>query len=108
MDKKIAGLLGAVAALGTVSSTQAVPLAPPSEVLQANSYADLLTPIPNAGAVLQAMDEQKEGAGRGEATVQLAQYHHHHHHSHAVVIVRPRHRHHHHHHHHHHYHHHHN
>jgi hypothetical protein len=93
LDKKIAGLLGAAAALGTVTSTEAAPLPPPSEVLQANSYADLLTPIPNAGAVLQAMDEQ-EGAG-SVARVQLAQYHHHHHHHHH------RHRHHHHHHHHH-------
>jgi hypothetical protein len=81
LDKKIVGLLGAVAALGTVSSTEAAPLSPPAEVLQANSYADLLTPIPNAGAILQAMDQQ-EGAGSGTARVQLAQYHHHHHHHH--------------------------
>jgi hypothetical protein len=98
---KIAGLLGAVAALGTVTSTEAAPLPPPSEVLHANSYADLLEPIPNAGAVLKAMDEQ-DGVGRGEPTVQLVQYHHHHH-SHTVVVTRHRHyRHHHHHHHHHH------
>jgi hypothetical protein len=92
LDKKIAGLLGAVAALGTISSSGATPLPPPAEVLQANSYADLLTPIPNAGALLQAMDEQ-EGAGSDTARVQLAQYHHHHHHHH----YRRRHHHHHHH-----------
>jgi hypothetical protein len=97
LDKKIVGLLGAVAALGTVSSTEAAPLPPPAEVLQANSYADLLTPIPNAGAILQAMDQQ-EGAGSGTARVQLAQYHHHHHHHHHHHYRR---RHHHHHHHHH-------
>jgi hypothetical protein len=97
LDKKIVGLLGAVAALGTVSSTEAAPLSPPAEVLQANSYADLLTPIPNAGAILQAMDQQ-EGAGSGTARVQLAQYHHHHHHHHHHYRRR-----HHHHHHHHHY-----
>ena len=106
MDKKIAGLLGAVAALGTATSTEAAPLSPSSEVLHANSYADLLEPIPNAGKILQAMDEQ--GAGRGEATVQLAQYHHHHHHHHVYrrgpILVVPHRRYHHHHHHHHHHH----
>lgn len=100
MDKKIAGLLGAVAALGTVSSTQAAPLVPPTEVLQANSYADLLAPIPNAGAILEAVDRQGEAAG-GEAKMLTVQYHHHHHHHHRTVIIR--HRHHHHHHYHHHY-----
>jgi ABC-type nickel/cobalt efflux system permease component RcnA len=92
LDRKIAGLLGVVAALGTVTSSQAAPIAAPStqDVLQANSYADLLTPIPNAGVILQAMD--KEGAAAGEeATLQTAQYHHHHH-------YRRRHHHHHHHH----------
>jgi hypothetical protein len=97
LDKKIAGLLGAVAALGTIVSSDATPLSPAGEVLQANSYADLLTPIPNAGALLRAMDEQ-QGAG-DTARVQLAQYHHHHHHHHHHHY---RHRHHHHHHHHHH------
>jgi hypothetical protein len=98
LDKKIAGLLGAVAALGTVSSGNAAPLSPPAEVLQANSYADLLTPIPNAGVLLQAMDRQ-EGAG-DTARVQLAQYHHHHHHHHHHHYRRRHHHHHHHHHHH--------
>ena len=100
LDKKIAGFLGAVAALGTVSSTQAAPLAPPTEVLQVNSYADLLEPIPNAGAILKAVDQQTEAVG-GEAKILTVQYHHHHHHHHRTVIIKHR-RHHHHHHHHHH------
>ena len=60
MDRKIAGLLGAVATLGTLNATQAAPApAPiPADPLQANSFADLLEPIPNAKAVLQAIDEQ--------------------------------------------------
>ncbi|WP_024510372.1 hypothetical protein [Bradyrhizobium sp. ARR65] len=109
MEKKIAGLLGAVAALGTISSAQAAPGPSHVDVLQANSYAELLEPIPNAAEVLQAMDEQ-QAAGSGEARVQLAQYyrHHHHHHHHwrrAPILVVPPHRrfYHHHHHHHHHY-----
>lgn len=125
MDKKIAGLLGAVAALGTFGSAQAMPQATyqatpaPSDVLQANSYADLLAPIPNAGALLQAIDEA--APAKTADNVQLAQffYHHHHHHHHhhsfyrryryyddAPVVVVPRYRRYYHHHHHHHHHHH--
>lgn len=55
MDKKIAGLLGAVAGLATVGTAQAaIPPAPNPEGLQASSYADLLAPIPNAVEALQA------------------------------------------------------
>jgi hypothetical protein len=102
MEKKIAGLLGAVAALGTLTSAHAAPV--PTDPLQANSYAELLEPIPNAAAVLKVVDEQAPA----DANIQLAQYHHHHHHHHhshwrrGPVVVIGRHRHHHHHHHHHH------
>lgn len=119
MDKKIAGLLGAVAALGGLNAAQAAPAQDPTEILRANSFAELLEPIPNAAELLRAVDEAQQPA---EATVQEAQYypyyhhHHHHHHHHAFypryyapyggpVIVVPRYRryyHHHHHHHHHH------
>jgi hypothetical protein len=103
MEKRIAGLLGAVAAFGTLSAAQAAPVSPPTEVLQASSYADLLQPISNAAATLKALDESP--APRTEGTVQLAQAHHHHHHHHHAharrpVVVIGRHRHHHHHHHH--------
>jgi hypothetical protein len=109
MDKKIAGLLGAVAALGTMSTAQAVPVpAPaPADVLQANSFADLLEPIPNAKALLETIDERGP-APSAEDNVQLAQFYHHHHHHHhhwrrpPVVFVPHRRWHHHHHHHHHH------
>jgi hypothetical protein len=57
MDKKIAGLLGAVAMLGTFTTGEAAPAPAPTDVLRANSYADLLEPIPNAVARLQAIDE---------------------------------------------------
>jgi len=124
MDKKIAGLLGAAAALGTLNAAQAAPApAPaPSETLRANSFAELLEPIPNAASLLQAIDESAPVQSADE-NVQLAQYYHHHHHHHhhhsfyrrdyddgygpRVIIVPPRYRyyrdyHHHHHHHHHH------
>ena len=113
MDKKIAGLLGAVAALSTLGAVQAAPTpASTTDVLQANSYADLLQPIPNAAATLKAADENAQVAS-SEGQVQVAQMHHHHHHHHhrTIVIRRPHHHHHHntivirrhHHHHHHHY-----
>jgi hypothetical protein len=99
MDKRIAGLLGAAAALGALSTAQAAPApaSEPSDVLQANSYSDLLQPIQNAAATLKVIDERAPAAS-AEAKVQLAQAHHHHHHHHHYR----RHRHHHHHHHHHH------
>ena len=117
MDKKIAGLLGAVAALGTLGTVQAAPApANTTDVLQANSYADLLAPIPNAADTLRVVDEQapakdtnKEANAEGNAQVAQFYHHHHHHHHHhhgyfrrGPVVVVPRRWHHHHHHHHHH------
>ncbi len=117
MDKKIAGLLGAVAALGAFNAAEAAPTPSPAptDVLRANSFADLLEPIPNAASLLQAIDESAPAPSANE-NVQLAQFYHHHHHHHhngygryygydeapRVIIVPRRYRHHHHHHHHHH------
>ena len=120
MDKKLAGLLGAVATLGAMHAAQA---ASPTDILQASSFAELLDPIPNAAAQLKALDEH-QASQPAKAKVELAQYyvpyyhhhHHHHHHHHAFyprdygygpeVVIVPRYRryyyHHHHHHHHHH------
>ncbi|GLH80407.1 hypothetical protein SSBR45G_53160 [Bradyrhizobium sp. SSBR45G] len=80
MDKKIAGLLGAVAAVGALGTVQASAAPAPADVLKVNSYADLLEPIPDAARVLQALDEQ--GPQADEPKVQLAQWYHHHHHHH--------------------------
>jgi hypothetical protein len=109
MDKKLAGLLGAVAGLAVMNSAQAAisPAATPSEALHASSYADLLAPIPNAVALMQADDAARGQQSTAEALVgaEVAQgyyyghpyyrprYHHHHHHR----YYRPRHHHHHHH-----------
>jgi hypothetical protein len=82
MDKKIAGLLGAAAALASLNGAQAATPPDPTEVLKARSYADLLRPIPNAMAVLEAVDR---AVGDPDANVQVAQFyveHHHHHHHH--------------------------
>ena len=107
MEKKIAGLLGAMATLGAFNAAEAAPMPSPapSDVLRANSFADLLDPIPNAAALLQAVDESGPVPSANE-NIQLAQYHHHHHHHgwrrYGPVVVVPRYRRHHHHHHHHH------
>jgi hypothetical protein len=84
MEKRIAGLLGAVAALGTLGAADAAPAPATSDALRVNSYAELLQPIPDAVARLKAVDEQRSTTP--EANVQVAQvvvvrrHHHHHHH----------------------------
>ena len=113
MDKKIAGLLGAVAAVTTMAGAQAATQQTPSRAtgaLRASSYADLLTPVPNATDALIADNEvlTRTSMTKAPAGVQLAYDHHHHHHH--VIVIRRHHRHHyyyHHHHHHYYYHHHH-
>ena len=105
MDQKLAGLLGAVAGLATMSTAQAStgPAPDPAEALQASSYADLLAPISNAAAVLQADNAAGAKAAERVNEIELAQayytpyysppysypyryplynYHHHHHHHH--------------------------
>jgi hypothetical protein len=108
MQKKIAGLLGAMATLGAFGAVQAAPTPAPTDVLKANSFADLLEPIPNAATLLLAVDESGPGAS-AKGNVQLAQMHHHHHHHHHGMrrVIRRMMGHHHHHHHHHHFRHHH-
>jgi hypothetical protein len=107
MDKKIAGLLGAVGALASFNTAQAATPSDPTEVLKARSYADLLEPIPNAMAALKAVDDATDVAGDKVQVAQYGHHHHHHHHHNSFrrdrrIIVMPRRRHHHHHHHHHH------
>jgi hypothetical protein len=101
MDKKIAGLLGAVGALASLDTAQATIATDSTTMLKAQSYADLLNSIPNAAAILKAADEAGDTSG-----VQVAENaHHHHHHSYRrerKIIIAPRRHHHHHHHHHHH------
>lgn len=80
MDKKIAGLLGAAAALTAVGGAQAAP-AQPVQLAPATSYQDLLQPIPDAVAALKA---NQAAAVQNDPTVKFerVQYHHHHHHHH--------------------------
>jgi hypothetical protein len=104
MDKKIAGLLGAVAAVSAMGGAQAASV-DPAQALRAASYADLLNPVPNAVALQIADDNARLAKASDEMQVAQVEvrigHHHHHHRYHRRVIVVPprRHRHHHHHHH---------
>lgn len=75
MDKKIAGLLGTVAGLASVTSAQATtsPGFNLSDSLQASSYAELLAPIPNAVALLKADDAARAQKTKPREGVQIAQ-----------------------------------
>ena len=78
MDKKIAGLAGAISALATMTAVEAARAQNVTEVLSARSYAELLQPIPNAVALLMAADAANAARAKGEAgqdpNVKLAQY----------------------------------
>src|SRR6202795_1001567 len=83
MEKKIAGLLGAMATLGAFNGAEAAPMPSPAptDILGPISFAALPEPIPNAAALLQAVDESRPAPSADE-NVQLAQFYHHHHHHH--------------------------
>jgi hypothetical protein len=120
MDKAtIAGLIGAMGALVATAPAHAAASAPVDveQALSAQSYADLLRPIPNASAILKASDESQAEQAQsapmtaysGEARIETVQYHdntHHHHTYHRrhhrrvirVPVPAPHHHHHHHHH----------
>jgi hypothetical protein len=100
LDKTLISLLGGASALALVGGSQAsaAPAVDEANLLQpAQSFAQLLDPIPNAEKVLRAENERSDAGTAEEKPIVLAQYHHHHHHHHY------RHHHHHHHYHHHHY-----
>ena len=78
MDKKLAGLSGAAAALTTMTAAKAAPAVGP-ELPQVSSYRDLLDPIPNALPLLKA-DDQRLVQNGGTRTAQVVIGHHHHHH----------------------------
>jgi hypothetical protein len=112
LDKTVIGLVGAASALALAGGAQAA-RAPADEVTlrPAQSYAELLDPIPGAVEKLRAQSEST--AANEESPLQLAQvpvpvpvpgygyHHHHHHHGWYRWQYYPSHHHHHHHHHHH-------
>jgi hypothetical protein len=106
MDKRIAGLLGAAAALATVGGANAATEAQGTSQNPATAYRELLNPVPNATAALKADDARRDAEARNVKTAQVSvQFGHHHHHHHGVRIRVGHHHHHHFRHHHHHHHH---
>ena len=88
MDKKIAGLLGAAAALTTMSAAQTA-IAEPTQSTPPASYRDLLEPVPDALNALKA-DDARLAAEKTQGGEQLAQYFYHHHHHHPPSPLLPR------------------
>jgi hypothetical protein len=104
MEKKLVGIVGAISSLAVLDGAQAAstPAADTTNLTEPQSFAELLDPIPNALAMLKAVDSSATAPANSaadESGVRVAQYHHHHHH-HRVWVRRHRHHHHHHHHHH--------
>ena len=102
MEKSVMGLVAAIGAVAPLAGAEAAVVSSHDAVqsLHAATIADLLEPIPNAVAVLAALDAAPaaEVAKNPTKGVQVVQWHHHHHHYHHHYY---------HHHHHHYYHHHH-
>lgn len=107
MERKLAGLLGAVAGLATMGAAHAATQTGPSAspLPTAASYSELLGPVSDATVLLAADDAARFQQRSGD--VQVAQYHHHHHskkiiikrhhhHHHRRIIIRKPHHHHHH------------
>ena len=94
MDKKLAGLLGAVAGVATLGGAHAAAPqnGPVSPLPAATSYAELLQPIGNATELLAADDAVR--VQQSDSRVRVAEDHHHHHH--MKIIVKHHHHHHHH------------
>jgi hypothetical protein len=79
---KVVGLVGAISGLATLDGAQAATLESPGTALPAaKSYAELLEPIPNALAVLRAVDAAEAARAAQDASVTPVQYRHHHHHN---------------------------
>lgn len=85
MDKKIAGLLGAAAALTTVTAANAAVSTQPPSLAPAASYRDLLDAVPNPTTALKLDDARLAAMPADQAGVKLAQFYHHHHHHHHFV-----------------------
>ncbi|MDE2318114.1 MAG: hypothetical protein KGK02_00275 [Rhodospirillales bacterium] len=97
MERKTAGLLGALAGLATLGGTGAqaatdATLKP--EPLAVTSYADLLRPIPDAAAALQIHNAELMARAANAPVAEQVDWngndhHHHHHHHHNSYYAPP-------------------
>ena len=82
MDKKLAGLVGVMGALAVAAPVHA---ATPNldDAMRAETYADLLRPIPNAGVLLvKSNAAAMEAHANAPELIEVQYYHNHHHHHH--------------------------
>lgn len=86
VDKKLAGLVGVMGALAVASPGHAAPTL--DDAMRAETYADLLRPIPNAQALL-AKSNAAELEANAPELIQVQYYYHHHHHHHHHQYERP-------------------
>ena len=87
MDKKIVGVIGAIAGLAAVDQVQAAPAATPTpQAASPRSFGELLDPIPNAVAALRAADAV---AAQNQMQVAGMKHHHHAHHHHHHQVKKP-------------------
>lgn len=90
MDKKLAGLVGVMGALAVAAPVHA---ATPNldDAMRAETYADLLRPIPNAGVLLvKSNAAAMEAHANAPELIEVQYYHnHHHHHHHHNQYERP-------------------
>jgi hypothetical protein len=87
MDKTVIGLVAAMGAAAPLAGAQAavMPSHDAAAALSVASVAELLDPVPNAAAILAALDADNkpaEAAGHDAKGQQLAWHHHHHWHHH--------------------------
>jgi hypothetical protein len=82
MDKKIAGLLGAAAALSAMTTAAEAMPAQTQGLATPVTYADLLAPVPNAVAALKADDARLIRVDDKKIIIKKKKSHHHHHHHH--------------------------
>ncbi len=99
MDKTVAGLLAVASVLAVPAQAATVLPSDPAAALRTSSDADLLTPIPNASALLKAAAEARIAEPDARPPLMEVRYWHHHHHHHHRWYRRRWHHHHHHHHH---------
>jgi len=97
MEKKTAGLVGALAGLASMGAAHAA-VQPAAQMLQVSAYSDLLKPIPNASEMLKLSNAELMQKAAQARVVQAQYYengppppqdHHHHHHHHQAYYPPP-------------------
>jgi|SRR5579863_5345662 hypothetical protein len=85
MDKSLIGLIAAIGVATPFAGAHATAVTSEdaARALRVSSVAELLDPVPNSIAVLDALDSNpQQEAAKADKGVQLAYHHHHHHYYH--------------------------